>query len=78
MVIELLPAIVTAIRAAAIANDNTPAATAETPEPPPGPPLVRALRRRPGMRYATAGNVILPLAFAERMPGWRARSAPRP
>jgi len=90
MVIELLPAIVTAIRAAAIANDTTPAAAGaaaaadatvaapvETPEPPPGPPLVRALRRRPGMRYATAGNVILPLAFAERMPGWRARSAPR-
>jgi hypothetical protein len=40
-------------------------------------PLVRALRRRPGARYASAGNVILPLAFAERMPGWRALSAPR-
>jgi hypothetical protein len=38
---------------------------------------VRALRRRPGTTYASAGNVILPLAFAERMPGWRARAAPR-
>jgi hypothetical protein len=90
-----LPALITAIRAAAIANDNDgaragagappaasassaePAKPAETPEPPAGPPLVRALRRRPGARYATAGNVILPLAFAERMPGWRARAAPR-
>jgi hypothetical protein len=86
MVIEMLPALITAIRAAAIANDNELASPtsaesrepAETPEPPAGPPLVRALRRRPGARYATAGNVILPLAFAERMPGWRARSAPRP
>jgi hypothetical protein len=93
MVIEMLPALITAIRAAAIANDNdgagavtvapSPASPTEsarpteTPEPPAGPPLVRALRRRPGARYATAGNVILPLAFAERMPGWRARAAPR-
>ena len=46
-------------------------------EPPPGPPLVRALRRRPGATYARAGNVILPLAFAERMPGWRTHAAPR-
>jgi hypothetical protein len=83
VVLEMLPALVTAIRAAAIANDIAPAPDASggaapaAPEPRPGPPLVRALRRRPGMRYATAGNVILPLAFAERMPGWRAQSAPR-
>jgi hypothetical protein len=88
MVIEMLPALVTAIRAAAMANDNAPpVAPAELSEPaappialaesPCGAPLVRALRRRPGARYATAGNVILPLAFAERMPGWRAQSAPR-
>ncbi|HEY7375793.1 MAG TPA: hypothetical protein VIF57_26785 [Polyangia bacterium] len=86
MVIEMLPALVTAIRAAAIANEIAPppaesaadgAAAPPASEPPPGPPLVRALRRRPGLRYATAGNVILPLAFAERMPGWRAQSAPR-
>jgi len=91
MVIEMLPALITAIRAAAIANDNAPPAEArEAPEPAAPPaapgepiqseiaplPLVRALRRRPGARYATAGNVILPLAFAERMPGWRARAAP--
>jgi hypothetical protein len=88
MVIEMLPALITAIRAAAIANANDNASAgaapasvqsvpAEAPERPAGPPLVRALRRRPGARYATAGNVILPLAFAERMPGWRARRAPR-
>ena len=91
MVIEMLPALITAIRAAAIANDNAPPADAgqasgdvappcpptESVEPESAPlPLVRALRRRPGARYATAGNVILPLAFAERMPGWHALSAP--
>ena len=43
------------------ANDNTT-------------PVVRAPRRRPEATYAAAGNVILPLRFAERMPGWgRAR-----
>jgi hypothetical protein len=85
VVIEMLPALVTAIRAAAIANEIAPAppaSAADDPAAPPAPeppaaPLVRALRRRPGMRYATAGNVILPLAFAQRMPGWRAQSAPR-
>ena len=84
MIIEMLPTLMMNIRAAAIANENARglggpgAAEAHGPaEPPPGPPLVRALRRRPGMTYATAGNVILPLTFAERMPGWRARSAPR-
>jgi len=87
MVIEMLPTLMMNIRAAAIANENGSAPSmpgladaqpaAAPAEPPPGPPLVRALRRRPGMTYATAGNVILPLAFAERMPGWRARSAPR-
>jgi len=34
-------------------------------------PVVRAPRRRPEATYAAAGNVILPLRFAERMPGWR-------
>jgi hypothetical protein len=38
---------------------------------------VRTLRRRPGVTYACAANVILPLCFAERMPGWRAQRAPR-
>jgi hypothetical protein len=33
-------------------------------------PVVRAPRRRPEATYAAAGNVILPLRFAERMPGW--------
>ena len=71
MVIDILPALAPAIRAAA-ANDNAPRAQA-----PVGPPLVRALRRRPGTTYASAGNVILPLVFAERMPGWRTLAAPR-
>jgi hypothetical protein len=35
------------------------------------PPVVRALRRRPDATYACSANVILPLAFAERMPSWR-------
>ena len=35
-----------------------------------GRPLVRTLRRRPGVTYARSGNVILPLQFAERSPGW--------
>jgi len=84
MIIEMLPTLMMNIRAAAIANENASpfappgaAAAHDAADPPPGPPLVRALRRRPGMTYATAGNVILPLTFAERMPGWRARSAPR-
>jgi hypothetical protein len=38
-------------------------------------PIVRVLRRRPRATYARSGNVILPLQFAERMPGWS--SAPR-
>jgi hypothetical protein len=71
MVIDMLPALAPRIRAAA-ANDNAPQV-----EPVVGAPLVRALRRRPGTTYASAGNVILPLRFAERMPGWQARSAPR-
>jgi hypothetical protein len=87
MVIEMLPALMINIRAAAIANENAarpgpggedePAAPVVGPEATPGPPLVRALRRRPGATYARAGNVILPLAFAERMPGWRTHAAPR-
>ena len=71
MVIDILPALAPGLRAASV-NDNAPRV-----EPPVGPPLVRALRRRPGMTYARAGNVILPLRFAERMPGWRALAAPR-
>jgi hypothetical protein len=50
-----------AIRAARPANDNAP----------PTKPIVRGLRRRPGTTYASAGNVILPMRFAQRMPGWQ-------
>jgi hypothetical protein len=35
-----------------------------------GRPLVRSLRRRPAVRYARSGNLILPLVFAERHPAW--------
>ena len=33
-------------------------------------PVVRVTRRRSGAIYARSGNVLLPLRFAERMPGW--------
>jgi hypothetical protein len=33
-------------------------------------PVVRMLRRRPQVTYARVANVILPLCFAQRMPGW--------
>ena len=36
-----------------------------------GPPTVHTPRRRPDAPYARSANVILPLRFAERMPGWR-------
>jgi hypothetical protein len=83
MVIEMLPELIAAIRAAAMANDNAPAATRPPPAAdgdaePVGPPLVRNLRRRPGMSYACSGNVILPLQFAERMRGWHAPARFRP
>jgi hypothetical protein len=84
MVIEMLPELIAAIRAAAMANDNAPATTRPTPAAidadtgSVGPPLVRGLRRRPGMTYARSGNVILPLQFAERMRGWHAPARFRP
>jgi hypothetical protein len=49
------------------ANDNAGAATTGDVRP-----VVRVSRRRPDVPYATAGNVILPLRFAERMPEWAA------
>jgi hypothetical protein len=42
-----------------------------------GAPAVRTPRRRPDATYARSENVILPLRFAQRMPGWRSRSAAR-
>ena len=82
MVIEMLPELITAIRAAAMANDNAPPAPSRAPSAadaePVGPPLVRGLRRRPGTTYARSGNVILPLQFAERMRGWHAPARFRP
>lgn len=71
MLIDILPALSASRGGRFAANDNAP------PVELVGPPLVRALRRRPGMRYARAGNVILPLPFAERMPGWRTLPAHR-
>jgi len=35
-------------------------------------PVVRTPRGRSDATYACSANVILPLRFAERMPGWRA------
>ena len=45
-------------------NDNAPDAAERVR------PIVRISRRRPEVSYAVAGNVILPLCFAQRMPGW--------
>ena len=55
MQVETLPLAPHTLRAA---NDNAT-------------PVVRAPRRRPDATYAASGNVILPLRFAERMPGWQ-------
>ena len=40
-------------------------------------PVVRMLRRRPGVTYARVANVILPLCFAQRMSGWSPPSVRR-
>jgi hypothetical protein len=56
--LERSPFAAPAVAAKGAANDNAA-------------PVVRAPRRRPDATYAAAGNVILPLRFAERMPGWR-------
>ena len=80
MLLEMLPALLMRIRATAVANDIAAAdatAPSSAPEERAGPPLVRTLRRRPGVSYARSANVILPLCFAERFPGWRALRAPR-
>ncbi len=50
------------MESAAAANDNAYTM---------GKPVVRVPRRRAGATYARSGNVILPLSFAQRMPGWR-------
>jgi hypothetical protein len=49
------------------ANDNTCSS---------GPPVVHTPRHRPDATYARSANVILPLRFAERMPGWHLRDPP--
>ena len=53
------------VTSAAPANDNG------VPLDLRGAPVVRAPRRRPQAPYASAEGVILPLAFARRMPGWQ-------
>ena len=70
MRVGTLPPAIAALRAARAANDNAPAG-AGPDDRAPGRPLVRALRRRPNTTYASAGNVILPLQFAQRMPSWQ-------
>jgi hypothetical protein len=42
-----------------------------------GAPVVRTPRHRSDATYARSENVILPLRFAERMPGWHARPGAR-
>jgi hypothetical protein len=61
MPIGTLEGVAAMLRAARPANDNAP----------PAKPIVRGLRRRPGTTYASTGNVILPMRFAQRMPGWQ-------
>jgi hypothetical protein len=69
MRIGTLEAVVAMLRDVCPANENgTPLE----------PPVVRTSRRRANETYASAGNIILPLRFAERMPGWhRAHGAAR-
>lgn len=62
MHLETLAALPAILRSLCAANDNAPPAQ---------PPVVRAVRRRPNATYARSENVILPLAFAERMEGWK-------
>jgi hypothetical protein len=51
----------------------------ETDNPPScDKPVVRMLRRRPQVSYARVANVILPLCFAQRMPGWNLPPGARP
>jgi hypothetical protein len=59
---EALPPLAPGVAGARTANDNAFTFTR---------PIVRALRRRPDETYARSANVILPLRFAENMPGWR-------
>jgi hypothetical protein len=49
------------------ANDNAYAA---------GKPVVRIPRGRSDAIYARSDNVILPLRFAQRIPGWQPEPAP--
>ncbi|HVZ71382.1 MAG TPA: hypothetical protein VHJ20_03320 [Polyangia bacterium] len=44
------------------ANDNAPVR---------GEPTVRVARGRSRAIYARSGDVLLPMRFAARMPGWR-------
>jgi hypothetical protein len=66
--VDTLAAIAPALAAVPAANDNDTTFAR---------PVVHAPRRRPDATYARSANVILPLRFAERMAGWRARPARR-
>jgi hypothetical protein len=55
------------------ANDNAVAPAGRTSTPAPRPeetPVVSVPRDRAEHAYACAGNLILPLRFARRFPGW--------
>jgi hypothetical protein len=43
-----------------------------------GAPVVRTPRRRSDATYSRSENVILPLRFAQRMPGWQPGPGARP
>jgi hypothetical protein len=58
-----------AIPSAPAANDNAYAM---------GKPVVRVPRGRSGATYARSENVILPLRFARRMPGWQPSGGAEP
>lgn len=51
------------MQGASSANDNAKATE--------GRPVVRSPKNRPELVYAQQGNLLLPLRFARRMPGWK-------
>lgn len=59
------------MRAAALTISSAPAANDNAYFA--GAPVVRTPRCRSDATYARSENVILPLRFAQRMPGWQPR-----
>jgi hypothetical protein len=67
MDIDTLEGLAATIVSARPRNDNSGHDNYQAAEP----AVVRTMRRRRNTTYASSGNVILPLKFAERMPGWQ-------